>query len=104
MKKKIVTLIILGAAAILLFAQVGTAGETRAEDEILNELYQEMIELREEIIDRRVELGEIEPEQGDWMKERLKDWEEWDNEDREGPRRRGYHMGGMMGPGGFHCH
>ncbi len=71
-KKKIIGLMVLAAIAVLLVGQVGAAVESDS-DNILEGIYEEMLQLRKQVVERRVELGEISPEQGEALIERMEE-------------------------------
>lgn len=98
--------IILVAALILLLALALPAAfaaispDKKAE---IDALHQQILELRKQIIDKYVESGEITPQQGNFLKERLELMEQFRQDNNLGPWYC-WGPGGMMGgwgPGGM---
>lgn len=99
-KKKVVGLMMVAVIVVLLMSQVVAAVDTSG-DNVLEGLYEEMHQLRKQIVERRVELGEIAPEQGEAAIERMEENDRYRAERFEdgthcGRGGRGGH-GGLMG-------
>lgn len=70
MKKKAVLFASLGLVLILVLAQVGMVSAWTG-DEALDNIYLQMHELRKQELERRVELGQLTPEEGEVILERM---------------------------------
>lgn len=69
-KKLIIGIVITAVAITLLVATVAGAQES---DPVLESLYEQIFELRQQIVERRVELGELTPEEGDFKLEQMEE-------------------------------
>lgn len=88
----ILTLVFLLVLAVpVVFAAV--TGDQKAE---IDALYQQIVELRKQIIDKYVEGGEISKEQGELLKQRIEQAEQFRRNNNLGP----WHCG-SLGPGGM---
>ncbi len=86
-KKSLVPLIGAAVILILLVSQVAAAVYSTG-DSVLDGLYEEMLQVRTQIVERRVELGEFSPEQGEAIIERFENnyrdrTERWEEEGYE---------------------
>ncbi len=97
MKKKTVLFASLGLVLILIFAQFAVA-KAWTGDETLDDIYQQMHGLRQQEVERMVELGKLSPEEGASILERM--GENYQNR-KENGRAGGYFCHGEEGPGGF---
>ncbi len=70
MKKKAVLFASLGLVLILVLAQVGMANAWTG-DEGLDDIYLQMHELRKQELERRIELGQLTPEEGEVILEQM---------------------------------
>lgn len=101
-KKMLAILLVVGFALTIMVSGAVFAQET---DPTLESLYEQIYELRRQIVERRVELGQISEDEGSWMLERME--ERFKDEADEGFGRssgmggRGWNDGGGRGLG--HC-
>ena len=96
MKKKAVLFASLGLVLILVLAQVGMVNAWTG-DEGLDDIYLQMHELRKQELERRVELGQLTPEEGEVILERMEERYEYRLEN-DGER---FFCHGREGSGGF---
>lgn len=89
MKKKII-LVVAAAMLVVMLAPAAFAAVNDQQKEEINKLYQQMFDLKRQIIDKYIEGGEITKEQGEYYKKNLDYMQKYQSE-------YGY---GMMGPGG----
>ena len=95
MKKKIAivlaAILMLGVLAPAAFAAI--TDQQRAD---INALYQQIAQLRQQIVDKYVESGQLTKEQGDLMKQRIQEMEKYQEENSFSP---GFGPGFCGGPG-----
>ncbi len=97
MSKKMIIGIVITAVAITLL--VATVAGARESDPVLDSLYEQIFGLRKEVVERRVELDELTPEEGDYKLEQME--ERFQERTEEGFRP----FNGMFGGGwGHHGH
>ncbi len=97
MKKKTVLFASLGLVLMLVFAQFAVA-KAWTGDEALDDIYQQMHELRQQEVERMVEIGKLSPEEGASILERMGG----NYQDRqENGRAGGFFCHGEEGSGGF---
>lgn len=93
--KKIVLFIVTIAAIVAFAVPAAFAATTTPQQEKTDAIYQEMLELRKQLIDEYVASGQITAEQGELMKERMAAM----HENRGDFQKRNFRRGG--GCGGF---
>lgn len=103
MSKRIIIIL----AALLVFALALPAAANNTPDDELQALFEKLLEIKKQIIDRYVAAGQLTPEQGEYMKDRMDATYQFRAKNGFGPGfgpRYGY-GGGMMGgwrePAGF---
>lgn len=67
------TLAVLLVAGFLVTMLISSAVFAQEEDSTLEALYEKVYELRRQIVDRRVDLGHISEDDGNWMLERMEE-------------------------------
>ena len=71
MSKKLIAGLVLGLLVVGLLVPTIIAAEER--DDTLDSLFEQMQDLRRQVVERRVELGQLTPEQGEQIKNRMEE-------------------------------